>query len=162
MPKHAHLPTMVRFVGNHVAKHLRPGRPRSSPCVSHELIGASFAAQRFCEHFRTASGALSQPCLGAPRCAVVAIQLWGSLHVRSCQPDPFAADVMHVREDCRDGANVARGSGSPCVNGKMLDKTLVDVIVGGEDLCSTLAGPILNLGMGRCHGSLLRELSYST
>jgi len=67
---------------------------------------------------------------------------------------------MHMGKDRRDRANVARGFGSPGISSKVLDKTLVDVIVGGENLRSTLAESTVNLGLARCHGSSPRDLSY--
>jgi len=41
--------------------------------------------------------------------------------VRRCEPDPFGADVMHVGEDCCDGADIAEGFGLPHGGVEVLD-----------------------------------------
>ena len=52
--------------------------------------------------------------------------------MRSCKPDPFGADVVHVREDGRDGADVSGRFGFPCRWVKLFDKNLVHAIIGGK------------------------------
>ena len=54
--------------------------------------------------------------------------------MRSCKPDPLAADIVHVGEDRRNGADLAGWFGSPGGRGEMFDKKLVDAIIGGKDL----------------------------
>ena len=54
--------------------------------------------------------------------------MWGG------KPDPFGADVVHVREDRGNGAGLAGRFGSPGARVEMLDKHLVHALVGGEDL----------------------------
>jgi len=51
---------------------------------------------------------------------------------------------MHVREDRRDGADVARRFRSPDGRVKAFDQKLVDAIIGGKDLYGRLA----ELGLG--------------
>jgi hypothetical protein len=41
---------------------------------------------------------------------------------------------VHVREDRRDGAGLARRFGSPRGRVKVFDKGLVDAIIGGKNL----------------------------
>src|SRR5580704_4495099 len=52
----------------------------------------------------------------------------------SCKPDPLAADIVHVGEDRRDGADFAGRLGSPGGRVETFDKNLVDAIIGGKDL----------------------------
>ena len=77
--------------------------------------------------------------------------------MRSCKLDPLSADIVHVREDGRDGASVAgRLSGQFSVPGgrvQMFDKELIHVIVGGKDLGCGLAELSVNLMLTRGHGS---------
>lgn len=157
MREHTHLPAMVSFVRKHVAQHFRANRPRRSPAVSAKLLdAASITAERFSKHIRATSGALGQSRTGLLRRAVRTIELSWNLEVRRCQPDPLGADIVHVREDRRNGPGLAGRFGSPCGRVKIFDKDLVYAIVGGKDLD---CGPAeLNLGLTRGHGSLLLHL----
>jgi hypothetical protein len=150
MREHAHLPAMVGFVRKHVAQHLRANRPRPSPSVSQKLLDApSTTAERFSEHLRAASGALGQSRLGLLRRAVRAVELRWNLQVRSRKPDPLAADIVHVREDRRNGAGLAGRFGwwfgLPGGRVKMFDNNLVHAIVGGEDLDCGLSETRVNV-----------------
>src|SRR5712692_8497491 len=108
MREHTHLPAMVGFVRKHVTQHFWANRPRRSPAVSAKLLDATpTTAERFSEHLRAASGALGQSRTGLLRRAVRAVELSWNLQVRSCKPDPLGADIVHVREDRRNGADVA-------------------------------------------------------
>jgi len=175
MREHTHLPAMVGFVRKHVAQHFDANRPRPSPAVSAKLLDAApTTAERFSEHLRAASGALGQSRAGLLRRAVRAVELWWNLQVRSCKPDPLAADIVHVREDRRNGADVVfsgvfagrfgcRRSGSPGGRVKMFNKNLVHAIIGEKDpggkvLDCGSAELSVNLGLTRGHGSLLLDL----
>src|SRR5882757_7934673 len=169
MGEHEHLPAVVGFVGKHVAEHLRASRPGLGPAVSVKLLDAGSriprtAAERFGEHLGAASGALGQSCTGLLRRAVRAVELGWDLQVRSCEPDPLGADVVHVGEDRCDAADVAGRFGwrfcSPGGRVKMFDKNLVHAIIGGKDLDCGAAELSVNLGLTRGHGSY--SLTYST
>jgi len=154
MREHTHLPAMVGFVRKHVAQHFRTGRPRLSPAVSAELLGAaSTPAERFGEHLHASSGALRQSRTGLPRRAARAIEPWWNLEVRSCKPDLLGADIVHVREDRRNAADLAGRFGSPGGRVKMFDKKLVHAIIGGKDPDCGSAELSVNLGLTRGHGS---------
>jgi hypothetical protein len=163
MREHTHLPAMVGFVRKHVAEHFRANRPRPTPAVSAKLLDAALTtAERFSEHLRAASGALSQSRAGLLRRAMRAVELSWDLQVRSCKPDPLAADIVHVREDRRNGADLAGRFGSPGGRAKMFDKHLVDAIIGGKELDRGSAKLSLNpgftkLGLTRAHGSLFLD-----
>jgi len=181
MREHTHLSAMVGFVSKHVAQHFGANRPRPSPAISAKVLDAAYVfttalttAKRFSEHLRAASGALGQSRTGLPRCAVRAVELWWKLQVRSCKPDPLAADIVHVREDRGDaagaGRNVAglagrfdcRRFGTPGGRVKMFDEHLVHALIGGKDLDCGSAELSVNLlpnpGLRRGHGSLLLDL----
>src|SRR5436309_7804043 len=135
MREHTHLPAMVGFVRKHVAQHFRANRPRRSPAVSAKLLDAApTTAERFSEHLRAASGALGQSRAGLLARAVRAVELSWNLQVRSCKPDPLGADIVHVREDRRNGAGLAGRFGSPGGRVEMFDKNLIDPIIGGKGL----------------------------
>src|SRR5258708_17821769 len=160
MREHAHLPAMVGFVRKHVPQHFRANRPGPSPAVSEKLLDAApTTAERFSEHLRAASGALGQSRAGLLRRAARAVELWWNLQVRSCKPDPLGADIVHVREDRRNGAGLAGRFGSPGGRVKMFDKNLVDAIIGGKDLdCGSAQLSVklsVNLVLTRGHGFLL-------
>src|SRR5487761_1174548 len=156
MREHTHLPAMVGFVRNHVAQHFHANRPRPSPAVSAKLLDPALTTtERFSEHLRAASGALGQSRAGLPRRAVRAVELSWNLQVRSCKPDPLGADIVHVREDRRNGAGTAGCHGSPGRRVKMFDKNLVHAIVGGKGLHCAAPELSMNLALTRGHGSLL-------
>ena len=162
MRQHAHLPAMMGFVRKHVAQHFRANRPRLGPAVSAKLLHpASTIAERFRQHLRAASRALGQSRTGLLRRAVRAVELWWNLQVRRGKPDPLAADIVHVREDRRNAADVAGRLGFPCGRVKMSDENLIDAIVGGKDLDCGSAQLRVNLGLTRGHGfpSLLLGLT---
>src|SRR5439155_1649426 len=172
MREHTHLPAMMGFVRKHVAQHFQANRPRPSPAVSAKLLDAApTTAERFSEHLRAASAALGQSRAGLLRRAVRAVELCWNLQMRSCKPDPLAADIVHVREDRCNSAGVVfsgvfagrfgcRRSGTPGGRVKMFDKNLVDAIVGEKDpggkvLDCGSAELSVNLVLMRGHGSLL-------
>ena len=156
MSQHARLPAMVGFVRKHVAQHFHAHRPRLSPAVSAKLLHpAPTTAERFRQHLRAANGALGQSRAGLLRRAVRAVQLWWNLQVRRGKPDPLAADIVHVREDGRNAADVAGRFGSPGGRVKMFDENLVDAIVGAKDLDCGSPQLRVDLGLTRGHGSLL-------
>ncbi len=169
MREHKHLSAMVGFMRKHVAQHLRANRPRPSPAVSAKLLDAALAtAERFSEHLRAASGALGQSCTGLPRRTVRPGKLSWNLQVRSCKSDPLRADVVHVREDRRNGADLAGRFGSPGGRVKVFNKNLVHALISGEDLHCGSAQLCVNLSrvsllrvkllLTRGHGSLLLDL----
>jgi len=159
MREHTHLPAMVGFVSKHVAQHFHANRPRPSPAVSAKLLDAApTTAERFSEHLRAASGALGQSRTGLLRRAVRAVELSWSLQVRSCKPDPLGADIVHVREDRRNGADLAfagrfgcRRFGFPGGRVKMFDKNLVHAIVGEKDP----GGKVLDCGSAELRVNLV-------
>src|SRR5438034_2837753 len=161
MREHTHLPAMVGFVQKLVAQHFRANRPRPSPAVSAKLLDAApTTAERFNEHLRAASGALGQSRTDLLRRTVRAVEPSWNLQVRSCKPDPLGADIVHVREDRRNGAGLARRFGSPGGRVKMFDKNLVHAIIGGKDLDCGSAELSVNLELTRRQHSLLLDLSF--
>jgi hypothetical protein len=160
MREHTHLPAMVGFVRKHVAQHFQANRPRPSPAVSAKLLDAApTTAERFSEDLHAASGAFGQSRAGLLRRAVRAIELSRNLQVRSCEPDPLGADIVHMREDRRNGAGLSGRFGSPGGGVKAFDKKLVHAIVGGKDLDCGSAELSVNLVLTRGHGSLLLYLN---
>src|SRR5260370_13701566 len=143
-----------------------PGQPaKAEPSVSAKLLDAApTTAERFSEHLRAASGALGQSRTGLPRRAVRAVELSRNLQVRSCKPDPLGADIVHVREDRRNGAGLAGRFGSPGGGVKMFDKNLVHALICGKGLdCGSAQLSVklsVNLGLTRGHGSY--SLTYDT
>ena len=110
MREHAHLPAMVGFMSKHVAQHFHANRPRPAPAVSAKLLDpASTTAQRLRQHLRAASGALGQSRPGLLQGALRALELRWDLQMRSVEPEPLAADIVHVRKDRRNTADLSGG-----------------------------------------------------
>jgi hypothetical protein len=173
MREHAQLPAMVGFVSKHVAQHLYTHRPGLSPSVSHKLLyAAPAAAERLTQHLRAANCALGQSRAGLHRRAVRAVELSWNLQVRRCKPDPLAADIMHVRKDRSNRADLAGRFGwqfrFPGSRIKMFDQHLIHALVGRKHPhCSAVESGVnlalnlvlnfasnlaLNLGSPRSHG----------
>src|SRR5882762_10488359 len=160
MREHAHLPAMVGFVRKHVAQHFRANLPRRSPAVSTKLVDAATAAQRFRKHLPAASGALGQSRARLLRRAVRALQQSWNFQVRSCKPDPLRADIVHVREDRRNGSDLAGRFRFPSDWVKMFDNNLVHAIVGRKKPDSGLAEWRVHLVLTCGHRFLLLDLYY--
>ena len=133
MCEHADLPAMVGFVSEHVAQHLHANRPWPGPAISHKLLDATTSIEGFCQHLRATSATLGQCGTGLLRRAVRAIELAGNLQVRSGGPDPLGPDIVHVREDRRDGADSPGRFGVPGGWLKTLNENLVQSLVRGKD-----------------------------
>lgn len=156
MREHTHLPAMVGFVSKHVAQHFQTNRPWWSPAVSAKFLHTAVTLpERFGEHLRTASGALGQSVAGLLRRAVRTMELWWNFQVRSSKPDPLGTDIVHVREDSRNSADLAGRFGSPGGWVKMFDQNLVYAIVGGKDPDCGWADLSVNLVLKRGHRLLL-------
>jgi hypothetical protein len=159
MRQHTHLAAMVGFVRKHVTQHFQANRPRPSPAVSAELLDPALTiAERFSQHLRAPSGALGQSRAGLLRRAVRAVKLRRNFQVRSCEPDPLGADIVHVREDGRNRPGLAGRFGSPGGRVKMFDKNLVYAIIGGKDSDCGAAELSVNLVFTRGHVILERDL----
>jgi len=153
MSEHAYLPAMVGFMRNHVAQHFRPNRPRPGPAVSEEHLDASTTAERFRKHLRAASTALSQRRTRLRGRAMRALELSRNFQMRRREPDPLAADIVHVGEDRRNGAGLAGRFGPPRGRFKMFDQNLVHPFVGSKNLDRGSAQLRVNLVSSHSHGS---------
>src|SRR5438270_8587079 len=135
MREHANLSAMMGFMRDHVAEHLEANRPGLCPAVAVKLLdAAATVGQRFGEHLGAASSTLGQTRTGLLRCAMGPVELGRDLEMWSGEPDPLTADIVHVREDGRDGSCPAWRFGSPCCRFEMFDHKLVHAIAGGEHL----------------------------
>jgi hypothetical protein len=155
--EHRDLAAVVGFVGQHVAEHARGQLgacgPWFCPAVAHELGDALralpfatipfatipfsgfsiFDCDDFGEHRFTSCRALGECLAGLQLRAVRAVELGGDFEMRRGEPDPLGADVVHVREDRRNGADVAGWLGCPDRGSEMGEEELVQALVSGED-----------------------------
>ena len=155
MRDHADLPAMVGFVRKHVAKHFHTNWPRLGPPVSAKLLDAVLtAAKSFSQHLRAASGALGQRPTCLLRRGVRAVELSWNLQVWSGKPDPLGSDIVHVRKNRRDGADVAGRLGCPRGRVEVLNKKLVHAIAGGKYLRRGSVEWRVHLGLTHGHGLL--------
>ena len=132
MCEHTNLSAMVGFMSDHVAQHFHADRPRLGPSVSNELLNAGVDAERLRKHLRATSGTLGKCRTGLLRRAVCAVELCRNFHVGSGQPDPLGAHIVHVGKDRRDGTDITRRFGTPCVRFEMFDKDLIQAVVGSK------------------------------
>ena len=140
MRQHAHLPTMMGLVREHIAQHLYANRPRSDPAIPAKLLDATIFAERFGEHFRATHRTLAQCCARLLRGAMRAMELEWNLQMRGGKPDPLAANILHVGKDRGDGAGAGfarlyacRWFGFPNGRVEIFDEHLVDAIAQQED-----------------------------
>ena len=74
-----------------------------------------------------------------------AVELRRNFQMRRGKPDPFGTNVVHMREDCSDGANVAGRFGNPGDRVEIVDQELVHAFICGEDFDGGLAELRVNL-----------------
>src|SRR5205807_10025662 len=75
------------------------------PAVAEKFLDAALAVESFGQHFATARAALGESGASLFWGAVRPVELGWNFQMRSGQPDPLAADVVHVREDGGDRAD---------------------------------------------------------
>jgi len=144
MREHTNLTTVMGFMREHVAEHLRACRPGASPAVAAKHTPASVAGEYLSQHRSTAGRALGECFAYLLRRALAAVELWWSPDVRRRKSHPLAANIVHVGEDRGDGPDVARRFGSPRRRIDMFDESLVDAIVGSK----YLGGSAVQLRLG--------------
>jgi hypothetical protein len=145
---------------NHVAEHLWPDRPGSSPAISAELLYApALAAERFGERGLAASGALGQCGTRLPRRASRTVQLVWNSQVWRRQPDPLCPHIVHVGKNSRNRTHVSWRFGFPCGRMKILNKNLIQAIIGRKDPNCGLAKLNVSPASGDSHGVFLLRLS---
>ena len=88
------------------------------------------------------------------------MELVRNFQVRSGEPEPLGADIVHVGEDRCNRAGLAGQFGSPGSRVKIFDKNLVYTVVSGKGLDRGPAELGANLGLTRGHGSC--SLPYHT
>jgi len=156
MGEHQDLSAMVGFVSQHVAQHFDSDGPRGSECVAAKERGmAGRTVKRLREHFGAAGGALRQPLPGLKWCAMGAVEQRGNLEMRGRKPDPFAADVVHVGKDGRDGTNFSGRFRRPGSRVEVLDHVLIHAVVRGEHPRRGWTELSVKPSRRRGHGSLL-------
>ena len=168
MGDHADLAAMVGFVGQHVAEHFNADRPGRRQAVASKDFDAGLVIglpcpEGFGKHLRAARGALGQSRAGLLRCAGRAVELCWDSEMRSGEPDPLAANVMHVGEDGGDGPGLVRPRAGQfrreigwrfCFPGRrvqVLNQELVHAVVGGEHLNCGSAELRISLGQKGGH-----------
>jgi hypothetical protein len=148
MREHTHLAAVVGFVSEHVAEHFGADGPRRSPSVAVKFLDAAAAitafdihgtlgingVESFGENVYAAGGAFGQRFAGLLLRATRAMQLCRDFQVWGGEPDPLGTDVVHVGEDSRDAAGLARWLSLPGGWVEMLDEHLIHEVVGGKDL----------------------------
>ncbi len=138
--EHDDLSAMVGFVGEHVEQHFGADWPGSRPSVSEKMLDWIVAsAERFGEHVCAAGGAFGQLRAGLLRGAVRPVEQRRHVEMRSVEPHPLAANIVHVGENGRDGAGVAGWFRFPGERVEMFDDRLIEAIVRGKHLNSNLA-----------------------
>jgi hypothetical protein len=158
MREHTYLPAMMSFVTNHVAQHFWANRPSGRPAVPAKLLDSAITAESFCEHLRAAGGALCQCRTSLLLAAVRAVQLGWDFQMWSGKPDPLGANIVQVREDRRNVSGLAGWFGFPGLRVKILDKHLVDALIGCENPHSGSAKFSVNLATTRGHAPQLLDL----
>src|SRR5260221_12123458 len=73
--------------------------------------------------------------------------------MRSREPYPLRADIVHVSEYRRDGAALAGRLGPPSGGVKIFNQHLIHAFIGGKDPDCRFAELSLNIGLSRGHGS---------
>src|SRR5437016_340447 len=122
MREHAYLAAMMRVVGNHVGQHGCACGPRSCPAIAVKSFNPALRlAQSVCKHLATARTAFRQSGPGLLLRTASAVERRRELYMWRRKPQPFAADVVDVRDDARDRPSfTSRQLGAPCGGIEML------------------------------------------
>ncbi|AXC11016.1 hypothetical protein ACPOL_1670 [Acidisarcina polymorpha] len=112
-----------------------------------ELLDPTAAVKHFSKHLSATSCNLRQALTSSLRGAMRPVELQWDFQVGSREPDPLAAHIVHVREDCGDGAHIAGRSSSPGSRVKVLDNTLIHPLIRGEGLDGTSTEQILKMNL---------------
>jgi hypothetical protein len=153
MRKHTNLSAMVRLMGNHVAHHLHTNRPRLSPTIPPKYLNPPTLPKRLSKHLPTSSRTLRQPHPHLLRRAVRPIEQHRNLQMRSRKPHPLAANIVHMRKDRSNAANVTGRFRPPRTRVKMLNKTLVHPIISSKHPNCCWSNLSVNLMSTSSHGS---------
>lgn len=124
---------MMSFVRDHVHHHGGAGGPGSSPAIAKELFDARFGAEGVGEHLGAAGGAFGKGGAGLGLRAARAIEFRGKTEMRCRKAEPFATDVVKVREDSGDSAGATRARlGAPGAGIQVTEEKLVDGVIDSE------------------------------
>ncbi len=156
--QHQNLAAMMGLVREHVGKHGASGGPRWHPTVAREFRDAAIRSGR--QGIRQHAQALRSAFLvrggGLLHGAAAGIEQRRTLEMRSCKPDPLAADIVQMREDGRDGPAIAFLTwrlGAPRTRVEIGEDELVHGVIARVGFEQGVA----NLGKRRvgleCHGS---------
>ena len=130
MSEHANLPAVMDVVHDHVSEHGSSARPTTRPPVAVEVRNPPFSGQSVGEHLGATLGALCEGNFRLARSAAGAVKFGGKLDVRCRKPEPFAARMVHMRKDRRNGAHVsARWFGAPSAWIETIENDLVHAVV---------------------------------
>jgi hypothetical protein len=136
MREQADLPAMVRVMGNHVGEHSWARTPGPCPAIAKKNVNPAFRARLgFEKHLAAARGAVSQRSSGLLLRASASVQESRYFQVRSRQPQPLTADIVHMRKDPGNRAYApARGLRPPRPRVEVLQDELVHEIIHGVGL----------------------------
>ena len=145
MRQHANLSAMMRVMRDHVGDHGNTRRPGLRPSVALEVLDLPLRTQGFTDHLSTKPRAPGERKACLPRCASAAVELRRKRKMGCGEPQPLAADVLHVSKYCRDRAGTAaRRLRPPGSRIKFLQDDLVHPVVDRISLGQCLGNVIWN------------------
>jgi hypothetical protein len=141
MSEHTHLTSMMRVMRDHVRQHGGARGPRSCPPIAAERFNlAGRPRQSVRKHVRAACCAFEESGLDLLLRAGGAVEPGGELQMRGGQPEPFAADVVDVREDGGDCPPATpRRRGAPYSRMQVFEDDLVHTLIYGVTLHQNVA-----------------------
>jgi hypothetical protein len=128
--QHADLSTVMGIVRDHIRKHCRSCGPRSGPTIAPELADTAVWPERFAKHLCAAQGTFCQcdSCLLLGTAG--AVELCRQLEMWGGEPEPLAANVVHVREYRGNCAHIAPESlCPPSLRMEVLENELIHLVV---------------------------------
>ena len=106
MREHTRLPTMMGIMRKYVRHHRRAGGPRSCPTIPAEGLDSAIGlSQSLCQHFAAAPSTLGQRHASLPLRTTSAVEWCRERQMRGRKSQPFAADIMNMREHRSDGTS---------------------------------------------------------
>lgn len=149
MRQHARLPAVMGIMRKHVCQHGCAPRPRFRPSIAAKGFDAGLGMNKgTSEHLATACATFGKRQFGFFLRATSCIERRRELKMRGGKPEPFAADIMHVRKDCRDRtAPTCRQPSAPGSGIEMIEYHLIHALIYGVALDQRLAK--IRCGSGR-------------
>jgi hypothetical protein len=160
MGQHTHLTAMMRIVRNHIDHHGSARRPLFRPTVAVKSFDPALGVgESACNHLGAACAALTQSSSYLFLRATGAVEWGRELKMWGRQPQPFAANIVNMRENRGDRPSLTPGQfRAPRRRIEMLENHLIHPFIYGVTLHQYLAKIDANVSLGSGHSHVRNSI----